>query len=302
MLPSRPAAEGLREKLLPLVLDSVSSEHSRRAYGRALTEFFGWYEAAPRGPFSRAVLQAYRSHLESRGLAASSINVALAACRKLAAEAADAGLLDAGTAAAIGRVKGVRQAGVRGGNWLTREQVRTLLSAPDLTTVAGLRDRAILAMLIGCGLRRAELVALRVEAIAQREGRWVIPDLVGKGGRVRTVPVPAWSKAALDAWTQRAGITVGALFRSTRKGNQAGEALTERMIWHIVQKYARQIGVGALAPHDLRRTCAKLCRSAGGELEQIQFLLGHASVQTTERYLGSRQNLREAVNDRMGIE
>jgi integrase len=78
-------------------------------------------------------------------------------------------------------------------------------------------------------------------------------------------------------------------------------ALRERMIWHIVTKYARQTGlVDKLAPHDMRRTCAKLCRAAGGDLEQIQFLLGHASIQTTERYLGSRQNLKEAVNDGRG--
>ena len=81
------------------------------------------------------------------------------------------------------------------------------------------------------------------------------------------------------------------------------EALSERMIWHIVTKYARQIGlVDQLAPHYMRRTCAKLCRESGGDLEQIQFLLGHASIQTTERYLGSRQNLKEAVNDRLGLD
>ena len=80
------------------------------------------------------------------------------------------------------------------------------------------------------------------------------------------------------------------------------EALSER-IWHIVTKYARQTGlVDKLAPHDRRRTCAKLCRESGGDLEQIQFLLGHASIQTTERYLGSRQNLKEAVNDRLGLD
>jgi integrase len=75
------------------------------------------------------------------------------------------------------------------------------------------------------------------------------------------------------------------------------------MIWHIVTKYARQTGlVDPLPPHDMRRTCAKLCRAAGGDLKQIQFLLGHASIQTTERYLGSRQNLKEAVNDRLGLD
>jgi integrase len=74
------------------------------------------------------------------------------------------------------------------------------------------------------------------------------------------------------------------------------------LIWHVVRTHARAIGVDRLGPHDLRRTCVKLCRASGGELEQIQFLLGHASIQTTERYLGSRQNLTRAVNDSIGLE
>ena len=74
------------------------------------------------------------------------------------------------------------------------------------------------------------------------------------------------------------------------------------MVWHVVMKYARELNLDRLAPHDLRRTCAKLCRASGGDLEQIQFLLGHASIETTERYLGSRQNLKEAVNDRLGLD
>ena len=81
-----------------------------------------------------------------------------------------------------------------------------------------------------------------------------------------------------------------------------GKDITEKVVWHVVKQYARELGLSKLAPHDLRRSCARLCHSAGGELEQIQFLLGHVSVQTTERYLGCKQRLNEAVNDRIGIE
>jgi integrase len=73
-------------------------------------------------------------------------------------------------------------------------------------------------------------------------------------------------------------------------------------VWSAVKEFAARVGIEQLAPHDLRRTCARLCHLAGGELEQIQFLLGHVSVQTTERYLGCKQRLREAVNDHIGIE
>jgi len=78
--------------------------------------------------------------------------------------------------------------------------------------------------------------------------------------------------------------------------------MTEKVVWHVVKTYGKKLEIPKLAPHDLRRSCAQFCHAAGGELEQIQFLLGHVSVQTTERYLGCKQKFREAVNDRIGIE
>lgn len=297
-----PAGDGLQSLKL-LVLDSVASPHSRRAYGKALDDFLAWYAAEPRGAFSKALLQAYRSRLEAQGLAPSTINVRLAALRKLAAEAADNGLLDPVLAAGISKVRGARQLGVRAGNWLTLEEARLLLAAPDSWTLKGNRDRAILAVLIGCGLRRSEMVALTVEHLDKRDARWVILDLVGKGSRRRTVPVPRWVKLSIDTWTEAAGIGEGKLFRAVDKSGRVwGSGLTEKVIWWTVLAYARPLGFRNLAPHDLRRTCAKLCRASGGDLEQIQLLLGHASIQTTERYLGTRQDLVNAVNDRMGIE
>jgi integrase len=142
-------------------------------------------------------------------------------------------------------------------------------------------------------------VALEARGLAQqRDGRWCIVDLVGKHGRVRTVPMPTWVKVAVDAWTSAAGAAEGHVFRAvTRGGRVQGSALSEKVVWQLLQGYAVAAGVPGIAPHDLRRTCAKLRRAAGGELEQIQLLLGHASVQTTERYLGTKQDLVHAPND-----
>jgi integrase len=110
--------------------------------------------------------------------------------------------------------------------------------------------------------------------------------------------MPTWVKVAIDAWTCAAGITDGFVFRPVnRAGKAQGVGLSEKVIWQLLQGYAAAAGVPGIAPHDLRRTCAKLCRAAGGELEQIQLLLGHASVQTTERYLGTKQDLVHAPND-----
>ncbi len=94
-------------------------------------------------------------------------------------------------------------------------------------------------------------------------------------------------QSLLDEWTKAAGIATGSLFRRVSSAGKIwGERVTEKLVWHVVKEFAAKIGVSKLAPHDLRRSCARLCRTAGGELEQIQFLLGHVSVQTTERYLG----------------
>ena len=302
VVPSEPGGEAPLRAIKALVLDAVSSVHTRRAYDRALAEFLAWYAAAGSPGFHKATVQRYRTALEARRLSASSINLQLSAIRKLAQEAADNALLAPELAAGIARIGGVGRQGTRAGNWLTAEQATALLNVPDRGTPKGVRDRAILALLIGCGLRRAELAALDVEHMQMREARWVIPDLEGKGNRVRTVPVPTWTRLLVEAWLHLAGREAGPLFPPMNKaGAILAGRLTEDSVWTLVREYGRQIGQKSLAPHDLRRTCAKLCRASGGELEQIQLLLGHASVATTERYLGTRQNLARAVNDNLPV-
>jgi integrase len=285
------------------VLNSLGSSASKRAYEFGIDDFVTWYCSEPRLAFSKPVVLRYRLELEARRLAPATINLRLAAVRRLAYEAADTGLLSPELAASIRRVKGAKRIGVRLGNWLTAEQSRAVIQAPDVQTLKGRRDRAILALMFGCGLRRGEVADLRMDLLQQREGHWVIADLVGKAAHIRTVPVPEWVKAAVDAWTSSATVTEGKLFRCvSRKGSVWGEGLTEKVIWHVVRASAAAAGISKLSPHDCRRTCARLCHAAGGELEQIQFLLGHVSVETTERYLGCKQRLKGAVNDHIGLE
>ena len=126
--------------------------------------------------------------------------------RRLAYEAADAGLLSPELAAGIRRVKGVKKLGVRLGNWLSAKEARELWQSPDAETLKGKRDRAIIAVLLGCGLRRRELADLSFDHLQRREDRWAIVDLIGKGGHVRTVPVPDWVKQFLDEWFTAAKI------------------------------------------------------------------------------------------------
>jgi integrase len=112
-------------------------------------------------------------------------------------------------AANLSDVPNVRQKGTRLGNWLTREQARELLAVPDRSTLKGKRDYVIIALLVGCALRRQEPATLKIEDIQLREGRWVIIDLRGKGGRIRTVAVPFWVKQGIEAWMAAAKMTRG---------------------------------------------------------------------------------------------
>jgi integrase len=284
------------------VLDALVSKHSQRAYRHAIEAFITWYCSEPRIGFNRLIVVRYRSFLEGQSLSAATVNLHLSAVRRLADEAADGGWLSPDLAIGIRRVKGVKALGRRIGNWLSIDQAQNLLRTVPLTTLRGKRDAAIIGLLLGCGLRRSEVVALRFDQLQSRESHGVIVDLVGKGGRLRTVPIPTWCNRLINLWLQSAHVTEGKVFqRMSKDGTPQHAEVTVSVVWSAVKRYAGKIGIAHLAPHDLRRTCARLCHEAGGELEQIQFLLGHASVQTTERYIGCRQNFREAVNDRFRI-
>ena len=148
------------------------------------------------------------------------INLRLGAVRRLAYEAADCGLLSADLAAGIRRVKGVKKLGVRLGNWLTAEQGQALWQAPDRQRLKGKRDRALLALLLACGLRRHQVVALRLDHFQQREEHWAIVDLIGKAGHVRTVPLPDWVKSELDMWLAAAAIDRGKVLRPVHWGGK----------------------------------------------------------------------------------
>ena len=135
----------------------------------------------------------------------------------------------------------------------------------------------------------------------ERDGRWCLVDILGKRGRIRTVPVPPWVKVAVNRWSAAAQINTGRILRSMNKSDHiVGDTLSGKAVFDIAVHYGREIGV-VLQAHDLRRTCAKLCRKHGGALEQNQLLLGHSSVQTTERYLGTEQDLGKSPNDRWSL-
>jgi integrase len=290
---------------IELVTNALTSEHSKRAYRKALTDFFKWRAENGEPDMNKATVNAYRQTLTG---SPASINLRMSAIRKLATEAADNGLLDPAIANGVSRVKGTPTHGVRAGNWLTRTQAQRLLTSPALTDENGVaslkayRDRAMLAAMVGAGLRRSEVTALTTDHIKQRDSRWVIVDITGKGGRVRTVPIASWVKLAMDEWLTLANIETGLVFRAIHKGGHiTHDSITPQAIRDVVNYYGKVIEVPNLAAHDLRRTYAKLAHKGGSGVDQIQLSLGHQSLKTTEKYLGVSQNLTDAPGDHLGL-
>jgi hypothetical protein len=147
-------------------------------------------------------------------------------------------------------VKGVKRLGVKLGNWLTTAQGGITLYW-HFSLAAACADPS--------------WSGLRITHVQLRDDHWAIIDLFGKGGHVRTVPVPVWVKTAIDLWLAAARITEGCLFRCvSRTGTVWGSRISEKLVWWVVRENAKLAGIDKLSPHDLRRTCARLCHSAGG--------------------------------------
>lgn len=287
--------------VVDMVVNGLQSPHSQRAYRADLNAFLTWYAETGQTGFTKVVASAYRQHLKDMGKGETAINRALTAIRKLAREAADNGLIDTRDAESLAKVESIKRRGVRVGNWLTQAEAEALINTPDDNTLKGERDRALLAMLIGAGLRREELSNLTAQHLAQRDGRWCIVDIRGKRNKLRTVPIAAWVKALADRWLRDAGIERGRVFVAlTAAGNLypgAKDGTSSQAVMRCVKKYGAEIGRPEIGPHDLRRTYAKLARSAGAPLEQIQITLGHESLDTTRRYLGSELDYQNSPSD-----
>lgn len=215
------------ERSKAAVFNSLTSKSGQRSYDRAIVDFVNWYCSEPRLAFNRTVscdTESFWNRSSTRRPRSTCASLPSGASRM---KLPISGLLSPELAAGIRRAKGVRRIGVRIGNWLTAEQGKRLLASAERDSLRGERNYAILGMLIGCGLRRGELLGLHAESIQLREEHWVIADLLGKAGHIRTVPIPPWVKQAIDSWKQASGIKEGTLFRSINKAGRVwGNGIT----------------------------------------------------------------------------
>lgn len=288
--------------LIRLATTGLTSPHTSRSYASAIARYLAYLATTPDPTnITRHSVQSYLDHCRSlpRPLSASTLNLHLSAIRRLTSELVAHGAAPDSLHRSVSSIKSIPNRGVRAGNWLTKEEAQLLLDSTGPATL----DRVIIAILLGCGLRRAELRNLTHTHIQQREGRWCIVDIIGKGGRVRTIPMPSWCKAIIDEYL--AGPELKSVPDQRLDLPQDSIMLcpyTETTIYNIVRRLSVAAGLRPITPHDLRRTFSKLARKGGAALEQIQLSLGHESVQTTQRYLGTEIDYASAPCDALGIE
>lgn len=253
------------------VVQTLPSKHSRRAYSREIARYL---ETGL--PFDRLHIQAYLNEKRDSGLSTSSLVVTMAALRLLASELNLRGILPNEVVSSINLITVKNNGRKRTGTWLTKEQCIDVIKATG-TTNEGIRNQAIISLLIGCGLRREEVTKLQWSQIQTRQSRPVIADLTRKRNKTGCiVPIPKWAFDYVERWRVASDATDGPIF-----------GLDDETIYYIVKRAGDLAGLD-ISPHDLRRTCAELMLEAGADLIQVQRTLDHASVATTQRYLADK--------------
>jgi site-specific recombinase XerD len=232
--------------------------NTRRSYTSALSDFREWFVLSQKTELTHQVATEYVQHLFSKGNQVTTVKNRMLALKKLVTSMAAHGSISGGTAYLIASMQISSEKRDRRFDSLSNDNAKILLDAPDTATLKGLRDRAIIAVLLGCGLRREECAKLTIEQFQQSDDKCFMVGVVGKGGSVRDVPVDEWVKCAIDTYTFVGFITTGVLFRSMRRGDKLqGECMTAQAIFDVVKEYASASGIEA-SPQNLRQTFISL--------------------------------------------
>lgn len=278
--------------------------NTQRAYDSRLAAFLEWWQDQPSAPFV-AHLKQYVDHLKTaQELSPRSVQAHINTIKGMIRTAA---ALDPRLSAGLPQLDLVKPPPVRGevhGKRLTAQQARQLLAAPGYDTPKGIRDTAILGLLLTLGLRRSEVCSLTWGHLIEMDSHRVIANLKGKHGRIRTLKLPMWLWRLVDRWGSESGLDTTdpqrRIFVPITKDDhiltyRAG--LTPHAVYKLLQYYTTVAGLPPVKPHDLRRTAALLARRGGASIEQVQLMLGHASPQTTSNYIGETLNLDDNAVD-----
>jgi len=289
----------------PFINKSVSEE-TRRAYRRAVADFFQFAGGKHPTEVTPDDVLGWRDHLRSGRKRASTVSFKLSVIRSFFGYLKAGGVIPLNPAST--KLVAVPEVPDEpAGRALTAKEVRYLLSGPDRAKPEGARDYALLLVMLRLGLRVSEVCSLRVSAINWSHGRWTLKCKV-KGGRERTLPVPTDVKKRIDEY-----LKLDAERRQNLHSNGAesflfqpvvnyrtlvfDKGLSSRMAWNIVSRWAEYGGVGKLSPHDLRRTAITKALDQGLSYRQVQMMSGHRDPKTVMRYDHGRENLdQNAVN------
>lgn len=287
------AALDLAAELKKLTPNTEKAYKGKLAAFRAYCDGCGWHAPTP-ALLRPTVLEAWLAHRRQCGLSPETCKQGRTAVLWAARQAKRARLLDATQLADLAEVKVRAGRGVRQGRWLDAADLQRLVRAQRGGTPRAIRDRAVLALLAGCALRRAELCDLTLGHLAEQDGAPVaIVNLHGKGDKLRSVAIPLWARPHVATWLRlyrrqcepdQTAPLISAIDGAGR-GSATGEQLRPASVHRILRQATAAAGLPDIAPHDLRRTAAKLMEDGGAGLRAIRDALGHSSVATTEKYL-----------------
>lgn len=292
------------EPLRRQVVAQGASPQTRRAYATVLKQFLTWLHIHRRTQLSKEAVLSYRNALIARKAAAATVAQHLNVIRQLAMAAAEVKRIHPFIATQIQKIKNPPASPKRKLTWLEASPARALLAIPNITTLRGKRDYAILQLLASCALRRAEVIVLEERHLFWTKHRgWQAANFTGKGRKRRAVPVPTYVKKAIDDWLAHSRIGSGPIFRAISSRDRCtGSGLTTQYIYNIVKHYGTLAAITQLTPHDLRRTCGRLSYNKYKDIRKTQALLDHSSSVTTERYLGLVQEDETPANAELGLD
>jgi len=291
--------EGM-QALIASILSAPLARSTRAASARKMQDFLMWWDANGRRPLTTELVLAYAGKLRDERKSATYIGHCLTAVKKIARAAAMRRWIDSIDMDGILQVKGPKIHPTRIGQWLSADEMVTLMSFPDRSTLIGHRDYVMLGLMLYCGLRCNEVSMVRWEHLQIRDQRPAIINLVGKGDKARSIPMPPFLYTAAHDWMLAAGIEDGYVLRALDGGTAKAISdlpITRLGVYKRVKKYVSLLGKPGITPHDLRRTFGRVSRDNGAELDQIQQSYGHANVSTTGQYIGGNLNFRNAPCD-----
>lgn len=275
------------------------SKRSQRIYQNDAQVFATWMIDQGLIPqtLTRSLMITYRSYLAEKYQKATAQRM-LSVARRILQEQVHAGHLTANPA---NDIKGFKMNNETSHAALTKDQARELLNAIDRTTTKGLRDYALIMLLVRTGLRRSECAALNVGDIKQEQGHTVVRIEHGKGDKKGVAKLPVDVFRAIQTYLEAAGMpqTLDTpLFIGFDKGDHpTNERISDKLIERVVKFYGEKINVPELTPHGLRATFITLALEANAPLQKVQYAARHSDPRTTERYQKRKLNLDDNAVD-----